>query len=265
MPRKLPALAVAVLSLIVTAEASAAGYATRTLRVGSSGSDVRAFQRYLDRAGFDTSADGAFGPATQRSVMAFEQAEDHRVNGVASRGEQRLVRAKASAADSGGEPVQPAPEKGYVDSNGLAVAPSSAPEEVKEIIDAGNRIATKPYKYGGGHARWNDTGYDCSGSVSYVLHAAGLLSRALDSTGFMSYGDARARHLGHHPQQPEPRVHDRRRPSLRHERPRTDRIALDRADALGKRLPRTSPRGILREDSWHSPYSFCSCSRPSPA
>src|SRR3954452_2966057 len=115
MPRKLAAIAVAVLSLIVTAEASAAGYATRTLRVGSSGSDVRAFQRYLDRAGFDTSADGAFGPATKRSVMAFEQAEDHRVNGVASRGEQRLARAKASAADGGGgEPVQPAPEKGYV-------------------------------------------------------------------------------------------------------------------------------------------------------
>jgi cell wall-associated NlpC family hydrolase len=193
MPRKLAAIAVAVLSLIVTAEASAAGYATRTLRVGSTGSDVRAFQRYLDRAGFDTSADGAFGPATKRSVMAFEQAEDHRVNGVASRGEQRLARAKASAAgggDSGGEPVQPAPEKGYVDSNGLAVAPASAPAEVREIIDAGNEIATKPYKYGGGHARWNDTGYDCSGSVSYVLHAAGLLSRALDSTGFMSYGDA---------------------------------------------------------------------------
>jgi cell wall-associated NlpC family hydrolase len=192
MPRKLPALAVAVLSLIATAEASAAGYATRTLRVGSSGSDVRSFQRYLDRAGFDTTADGAFGPATRRSVMAFEQAEDRRVNGVASRSEQRMARAKAAAADgdSGGEAVQPAPEKGYIDSNGLAVAPSSAPDEVRAIIDAGNQIATKPYKYGGGHARWNDTGYDCSGSVSYVLHAAGLLSRARDSTGFMSFGDA---------------------------------------------------------------------------
>jgi cell wall-associated NlpC family hydrolase len=115
------------------------------------------------------------------------------VNGVASRSDQRLARAKASASggdDSGGESVQPAPEKGYIDSNGMAVAPSSAPDEVKEIIDAGNQIATKPYKYGGGHARWNDTGYDCSGSVSYVLHAAGLLGRARDSTGFMSYGDA---------------------------------------------------------------------------
>jgi cell wall-associated NlpC family hydrolase len=182
-----------VLSLIVTAEASAAGYATRTLRVGSSGSDVRVFQRYLDRAGFDTTADGAFGPATRRSVMAFERTEERRVNGVASRSDQRLARAKASAADegdSGGEPVQPAPEKGYIDSSGMAVAPSSAPDEVKAIMAAGNRIATKPYKYGGGHARWDDTGYDCSGSVSYVLHAAGLLGRARDSTDFMSYGDA---------------------------------------------------------------------------
>ena len=192
MHRKLPALAVAVLSLTVTAEASAAGYATRTLRVGSSGSDVRALQRYLDRAGFDTTADGAFGPATRRSVMSFERAEDRRVNGVASRSDQRLARAKASASDgdSGGEAFEPAPEKGYIDSNGMAVAPSSAPDEVKAIIDAGNRIATKPYKYGGGHARWNDTGYDCSGSVSYVLHAAGLLGRARDSTGFMTYGEA---------------------------------------------------------------------------
>jgi peptidoglycan hydrolase-like protein with peptidoglycan-binding domain len=190
MPRKLPALAVAVLSLIVTAESSAAGFATRTLRVGSSGSDVRALQRYLDRTGYDTTADGAFGPATRRSQMAFESGEGRRVDGVASRADQRLVRAKASSSDNGGEPVEAAPEKGYIDSDGMAVAPASAPDEVKAIIAAGNEIATKPYKYGGGHGRWNDSGYDCSGSVSYVLHAAGLLSRALDSTDFMRWGDA---------------------------------------------------------------------------
>jgi peptidoglycan hydrolase-like protein with peptidoglycan-binding domain len=187
MLRKLPALAVAVLSLTVTAEASAAGYATRTLRVGSSGSDVRALQRYLDRSGFDTSADGAFGPATRRSVAAFERSADRRVNGVASRSDQRSVRARASAA-APEEPAAPT-DKAYLTSDGTAVAPASAPDEVKAVIAAGNAIATKPYKYGGGHGRWNDSGYDCSGSVSYVLHAAGLLSRALDSTGFMSYAD----------------------------------------------------------------------------
>jgi peptidoglycan hydrolase-like protein with peptidoglycan-binding domain len=185
MPRKLPAALVAVLSLTVTADVAGAGYATRTLQVGSSGSDVRALQRYLDQAGYDTTADGAFGPATQRSVLAFEQAEQRRANGRASRAEQRMVRARASAA----APEVPT-DKAYLTPDGLAVAPESAPDEVKAIIEAGNAIATKPYKYGGGHGRWNDTGYDCSGSLSYVLHAAGLLDRALDSTEFMSWGEA---------------------------------------------------------------------------
>jgi peptidoglycan hydrolase-like protein with peptidoglycan-binding domain len=187
MPRKLPVVLAAVLSLTITADAAGAGYATRTLQVGSNGSDVRALQRYLDRAGYDTVPDGAFGPATRRSVMSFERHEQHRVNGRASRAEQRMVRARASAA-APEETEAPSTEKAYLDSSGMAVAPASAPDEVKAIIEAGNTIATKPYKYGGGHARWNDTGYDCSGSVSYVLHAAGLLSRALDSTEFMSWG-----------------------------------------------------------------------------
>jgi cell wall-associated NlpC family hydrolase len=184
MPRKLPVALVAVLSLTVTADAVAAGYATRTLAVGSSGSDVRALQRYLDRAGYDTSADGAFGPATRRSVIAFETAEQRRPNGRASRAEQRMVQARASAAAP-----TPSTDEAYLTADGVAVAPASAPDEVKAIIEAGNAIATKPYKYGGGHGRWNDTGYDCSGSISYVLHAAGLLDTALDSTDFMSWGE----------------------------------------------------------------------------
>ena len=112
------------------------------------------------------------------------------MNGAASRGEQRMVQARASAAGGEDEPTETPTEEAYIGSDGLAVAPASAPDEVKSIIEAGNAIATKPYKYGGGHARWNDSGYDCSGSVSYVLHAAGLLNRALDSSGFMSWGEA---------------------------------------------------------------------------
>ena len=69
-----------------------------------------------------------------------------------------------------------------------ALAPAGAPQEVVDAIAAANRITRKPYKWGGGHGRWRDTGYDCSGTVSYVLHAAGLLERARDSTGLMSYG-----------------------------------------------------------------------------
>jgi cell wall-associated NlpC family hydrolase len=190
MPRKLPVAVVAALSLTLTANAAAARYGTRTLEMGSSGSDVRALQRYLDRAGFETTADGAFGPRTRRSVKRFERAEQRRANGRASRAEQRMVRARARAAGgAGGEPAGEPGEEAYLTDDGLAVAPESAPDEVRAIIEAGNAIATKPYKYGGGHQRWNDRGYDCSGSVSYVLHAAGLLRRPLDSTGFMSWGE----------------------------------------------------------------------------
>jgi cell wall-associated NlpC family hydrolase len=184
-------VAVAALALIPAADAAAASYGSRTLREGSNGSDVKRLQRYLDRAGYETSADGIFGPATARSVRSFESDEDRRANGAATRYEQRLVRARAANPTVDEEAVEaPATEDAYIDENGLAVAPASAPPEVQAIIAAGNEIATKPYKYGGGHGKWRDTGYDCSGSISYALHGAGLLDTALDSTGFMSWGES---------------------------------------------------------------------------
>jgi hypothetical protein len=76
--------------------------------------------------------------------------------------------------------------------DGRAVAPPSAPPAVEAMIEAANRIRHRPYKWGGGHRKWNDRGYDCSGSVSYVMHAAGLLDYPLDSTGFMRWGGAGA-------------------------------------------------------------------------
>jgi hypothetical protein len=72
--------------------------------------------------------------------------------------------------------------------NGLAYAPADAPVQVQEAIWAGDRIRFKPYIYAGGHGKWNDAGYDCSGSVSYVLHAAGLLKVSMDSSEFESWG-----------------------------------------------------------------------------
>jgi hypothetical protein len=75
-------------------------------------------------------------------------------------------------------------------SNGQAIAPDDAPPQVKAIIEAGNKIATMPYVYGGGHnATFSGRGYDCSGSVSYALHGGGLLTAPLDSSSFMSWGD----------------------------------------------------------------------------
>jgi cell wall-associated NlpC family hydrolase len=86
----------------------------------------------------------------------------------------------------------PAPRPGQVARvlpSGLAVAPAGAPPEVRLIIQAGNRIARAPYVWGGGHARWEDRGYDCSGSVSYALRGAGLLLAPLVSGGLARWGD----------------------------------------------------------------------------
>jgi hypothetical protein len=72
--------------------------------------------------------------------------------------------------------------------DGLAAVPSSAPHEVEAIIRAANAVALLPYVYGGGHARWEDSAYDCSASVSFALAAAGFLKGPLDSTSFMNWG-----------------------------------------------------------------------------
>jgi cell wall-associated NlpC family hydrolase len=74
--------------------------------------------------------------------------------------------------------------------NGVAVPPLEAPEAVKQIIEAGNIIARSPYVWGGGHGKWIDTGYDCSGSVSFALAAAGLLAGPLDSGRLSHWGAA---------------------------------------------------------------------------
>jgi hypothetical protein len=74
--------------------------------------------------------------------------------------------------------------------SGLAIAPVDAPPQIQAIIEAGNKIATLPYVYGGGHnATFSGRGYDCSGSVSYALHGGGLLTSPLDSSSFMRWGN----------------------------------------------------------------------------
>lgn len=72
--------------------------------------------------------------------------------------------------------------------DGTAAAPSLAPAEVQKAVWAANEIIGKPYVYGGGHRNWKSKGYDCSGTVSYALHGAGLLASPLDSGSFMRWG-----------------------------------------------------------------------------
>jgi hypothetical protein len=73
--------------------------------------------------------------------------------------------------------------------NGTAYAPDQAPDAVKQAIWAANQIVGLPYRMGGGHKLgFTDRGYDCSGTVSFALHGAGLLTVPRDSSSFLRFG-----------------------------------------------------------------------------
>jgi hypothetical protein len=112
-----------------------------------------------------------------------------------------LITAGAASAQTGGTPPPgsttttspsptPAPTYGTATLNpdGSATPPADAPRQVRKAINAGNRIRYKPYIWGGGHRKFNANGYDCSGAVSYVIHAAGMLKRPLSSGPFTKWG-----------------------------------------------------------------------------
>ena len=186
--RLVGALAIIAAATAVPPDASAATYGSRTMREGMSGKDVKQLQRYLTEAGFSTTADGAFGPLTGKSVRRFERSDGRPADGVVPRNDANAIQKAATSAEP--EQTEQAPteaSRAYITKDGLAVAPADAPEAVKQVIAAGNEIAKKPYEYGGGHGDWNDSGYDCSGSVSYALHGAGLLNRSKDSGELMSW------------------------------------------------------------------------------
>ena len=86
------------------------------------------------------------------------------------------------------EPIVAPGAKAKLLPDGTAAAPAQAPRQVQAAIFAANKLLDKPYKYGGGHAKVEDSGYDCSGTVSYALLKAGLLKSPLDSSSFMGWG-----------------------------------------------------------------------------
>ena len=160
------------------------------------GHDVRVLQSFLTKVGVRTTVDGQYGPGTTSRVRRWEKKSSLQVDGRMSRKNAALLRGQVSSGagalqgNTGGtQPVAPAGEDATLGADGLAIAPASAPPEVQQVIAAANAIVGKPYRYGGGHAKFEDSAYDCSGSESYALHGANLIDRPMDSSEFMSWGE----------------------------------------------------------------------------
>jgi hypothetical protein len=151
--------------------AGAASGAGRS-RVQGRGSSVRLLQRKL---GIGT--DGVFGPGTSGAVKSFQRAHGLTADGIVGPGTWQALGVR------GNHPV--------LKRAGLRGGLLAVPRHVmllRRAVAAGNRIAYKPYVYGGGHGSFRAAGYDCSGSVSYVLHGMGRLGAPLDSGELMHYG-----------------------------------------------------------------------------
>jgi peptidoglycan hydrolase-like protein with peptidoglycan-binding domain len=170
------------------------------VRKGMSGHDVRILQDFLRRVGLKVTVDGEFGSATAKAVRSFEKRTGRPVDGRLDHDDYTKL---IEVLNNGGfDDLLPAPAKiaqapaagdvATLNPDGTATAPADAPDQVKAIVTAGNEIATKPYRYGGGHQSFDDSGYDCSGSISYALHGASLLTVPRDSTGFETFGQAGA-------------------------------------------------------------------------
>ena len=192
---RLRALACALLALVAglaLPSAASAAFGDRVLKRGSQGHDVRVLQSWLTHLGVETTVDGAFGSGTERALRSFERSQRWTVDGVLSRINARqmrkLMKRRAGSAPQRETQQAPAGRARLSRDGRTATAPPDAPEAVRRAIAYANRITSKPYRYGGGHASFRDSGYDCSGAVSYALRGARLLRRPMDSSELMSWG-----------------------------------------------------------------------------
>ena len=144
-----------------------------------SGNAVERLQKALK-----ISVDGEFGPATESAVKRLQARHGLTPDGVVGPATWSVLGISTEGTLTPSASVKDASSEGSSSSAG------GGSSVVARIISAGDEIATRPYVWGGGHGSFISEGYDCSGSVSYALHGAGLLSSPEDSSALESYGEA---------------------------------------------------------------------------
>ncbi|MDX6703343.1 MAG: peptidoglycan DL-endopeptidase RipB [Baekduia sp.] len=193
MPRRL--VACCLLAAALSTSVSACG--------GSGGSSSRLAAWSLPAPYLPPPDPATYAKAAKRAASAGAPARAP-VTGAATAAAPRTATAPASGAPTdaqiaadlrqayggkGGDNL----DQAAIDGNGLAIVPTTAPRKLVALMHAANDVARKPYVYGGGHGRtageiWTDSAYDCSGSVSYALAAAGYLNGPETSGALMSFG-----------------------------------------------------------------------------
>jgi hypothetical protein len=124
--------------------------------------------------------------ALTTSVLAAPPLARAADNGTGGTSPDSTPPASSTTASKPGQPTVPGSRAKLI--RGIAYAPANAPARVKKIIWDTNKIVGRPYLLGGGHQRWNDRGYDCSGLVSYAMHAGRLLRTSMSAPGFFGWG-----------------------------------------------------------------------------
>jgi cell wall-associated NlpC family hydrolase len=179
----------------------AAGTSTSQRAANRSGSDEvdldpAAIAKARAKAGAKSSADASGGgrpqvvvavpPGMASEQQSFQPSKRSQVNRAK---EDAQIRKDLTEFRKFLSTIPPASgERAEVTPEGQAAVPFAAPQQVATVVQAANQIAKTPYRWGGGHGAWRDKGYDCSGSVSFALAAAGLLDGPLTSGGFLNWG-----------------------------------------------------------------------------
>jgi cell wall-associated NlpC family hydrolase len=173
------------LAVMSTASFALSGCGESADAGASPGARQPAFEELPTRKSRARAVEPVAGETAATAALPTERASDKPPSTGASAPLSRDARSQTRATSPTGADAITTAE---VLKNGIALPPIEAPAPVHNIIEAGNSIARTPYLWGGGHGKWLDKGYDCSGSVSYALANGGLLSGPLDSGRLMSWG-----------------------------------------------------------------------------